>query len=67
LLSAAFGAAQPLGDVVEPGIPSTQASEQMRIGFALVIAGGATQDQRVLTEFVAQFFDAKGGWHAANS
>jgi hypothetical protein len=64
LLLAAFGAAQALDDLIQPSIPSAELAERVRVGVPFM-AAFAFQNQRVLSELVAQFLDLEFAGHGA--
>ena len=56
----------PLRHILEPSIPAAQSTERFRLGSPFMAARGAFEDQRVLTELIAEFLDMKSTRHATN-
>ena len=56
----------PLRHILEPSIPAAQSTERFRLGSPLMAARRAFENQRALTELIAEFLDMKSTRHAAN-
>jgi hypothetical protein len=54
------------GDILESGIPATQAPRRMRFNRPLVTAFSAFEHQRILAELIAQFIDPDFPRHDAD-
>jgi hypothetical protein len=63
ILLAALRAAQSRYDVLEPRVPAAEPRQRMGFCMALV-AARALEHQRVLSELIAQFLNAKLARHA---
>ena len=66
LLFPALRTSHPLRHILESSIPAAQSTERFRLGSPFVAARGAFEDQRVLTELIAEFIDMKSAHHATN-
>ena len=52
--------------ILEPSIPAAQSTQSLRLGRPFMAACRALEDQRVLTELIAEFLDMRSARHAAN-